>query len=126
MTFFFYKFWKKTFLGGGLDSPLAVQPACACFYCPYLWTHDKKFNHSKLRVAFNNVYRHISKLPPRQSIVLIVPMYAMNHIDSLEVLVRKRVAGIIERLKDSKNLISFCIDNTSKIKFDIWADQIKK
>ena len=29
----------------------------ACFYCPYLWTHYKNSTHSKLRVAFNNVYR---------------------------------------------------------------------
>ena len=32
---------------------------CACFYCPHLWTHYKKSTHSKLRVAFNNVYRRI-------------------------------------------------------------------
>ena len=30
---------------------------CTCFYCPFLWTHYKKSTHSKLRVAFNNVYR---------------------------------------------------------------------
>ena len=40
---------------------------CACFYCPYLWTHYKKSTHSKLRVAFNNVYRRILKLPTRSS-----------------------------------------------------------
>ena len=30
---------------------------CTCFYSPFLWTHYKKSTHSKLRVAFNNVYR---------------------------------------------------------------------
>ena len=40
---------------------------CTCFYCPFLWTHYKKSTHSKLRVAFNSVYRRILKLPPRSS-----------------------------------------------------------
>ena len=38
---------------------------CACFYFPFLWTHYTKSNYSKLRVAFNNVYRRILKLPSR-------------------------------------------------------------
>ena len=95
---------------------------CACFCCPYLWTHYKKSTHSKLRVAFNNVYRRILKLPPRSS---ASTMYTVNHIDSFEVLVRKRVAGFIERLKDSNNSIIFCIDNSWKMKFDIWDPWIK-
>ena len=49
-------------------------------------------------------------------------MYKVNHIDSFEVLVRKRVASFIERLKDSNNSIIFCIDNSWKMKFDIWPD----
>ena len=32
---------------------------CACFYGPFLW----RSTHSKFRVAFNNVYRLILKLP---------------------------------------------------------------
>ena len=47
-------------------------------------------------------------------------MYTVNHIDSFKVLVRKRVAGFIERLKDSNNLIISCIDNSYKKKIDIW------
>ena len=49
-------------------------------------------------------------------------MYAVNHIDSFEVSVGKRVhvAGFIEGLKDSNNSIIFCIDNSWKMKFDIW------
>ena len=70
---------------------------CTCFYCPFLWTHYKKSTHSKLRVAFNNVYRRILKLPPRSS---VSTMYAVNHIDSFEILVRKRVVGFTERLKN--------------------------
>ena len=75
-----------------------------------------------LRVAFNNVYRRILKLPPRSS---ASTMYTVNHIDSFEILVRKHVAGFIERLKDSNNSIMFCIDNSWKIKFDICDPWIK-
>ena len=95
---------------------------CTCFYCPFLWTHYKKSTHSKLRVAFNNVYRRILKLPPRSS---ASTMYAVNHIDSFEILVRKRVVGFTERLKISKNLIISCIDNSWKMQFEIWNPWIK-
>ena len=74
-----------------VDVKLALfRSYCACFYCPFLWTHYKKSNYSKLRVAFNNVYRRILKLPSRSS---ASTMYVVNNIDSLEVLVRKRIFG---------------------------------
>ena len=78
--------------------------------------------HSKLRVAFNNVHRRILKLPPRSS---ASTMYAVNHIDSFEILIRKRVVGFIERLKVSNNSIISCIDNSWKMKFEIWNPWIK-
>ena len=52
-------------------------------------------------------------------------MYAVNPIDSFEVLVRKCVASFIERLKDNNNSIIFCIDNTWKVKYGIWDPWIK-
>ena len=82
---------------------------CTSFYCPFLWTHNKKSTHSKLRVAFNNVYRRILKLPPRSS---ASTMYAINNIDSFEVLIRKRIFGFTERLNNCKNTIIKCINNS--------------
>ena len=76
----------------------------------------------ELRVAFNNVYRRILKLPPRSS---ASTMYAVNHIDSFEILVRKRVVGFTERLKVSENSIISCIDNSWKMQFEIWNPWIK-
>ena len=52
---------------------------CTCFYCSCLCTHYNKSTHSKLRVAFNNVYHRILKLPSKSS---ASTMYAVNHIDS--------------------------------------------
>ena len=91
---------------------------CTCFYCSFLWTHYKKSNYSKLRVAFNNVYRRILKLPLRSS---ASTMYVVNNIDSLEVLVRKRIFGFIERLNNSDNTIIKCINNSRILRFDIWS-----
>ena len=105
------------------DVKLALlRSYCACFYCLFLWTHYKKSTHSKLRVAFNNVHRCILKLPPRSS---ASTMYAVNHIDSFEILIRKRVVDFIEQLKVSNNSIISCIDNSWKMKFEIWNPWIK-
>ena len=52
-------------------------------------------------------------------------MYAVNHIDSFEILVRKRVVGFTERLKVSENSIISCIDTSWKMQFEIWNPWIK-
>ena len=93
-----------------VDVKLALfRSYCTCFYCPFLWTHYKQSNYSKLRVAFNNVYRRILKLPSRSS---ASTMYVVNKIDSLEVLVKKRIFGFMERLNNSDNTIIKCINDS--------------
>ena len=91
-----------------------------CFNCRFLWTHYNKTIHSKLRVAFNNVglYRRILKLTPRSSASV---MYAINNIDSFEVLNRKRIFGFTERLNNCENTITKCINNYRVLRFDIWS-----
>ena len=73
---------------------------CACLCCSSFWTPIKKSTNSKFRDAFNNIYRRILKLPPRSS---ASTMFAVNHIDSFEILFRKRVIGFTERLQVSQN-----------------------
>ena len=36
---------------------------CTVFYCSYFWTNYKKTTFSKIRVAYNNVYRKILDVP---------------------------------------------------------------
>ena len=91
---------------------------CTCFYCPFLRTHYKKSIYSKGRVAFNNVYRRILKLPSRSS---ASTKDVVNDVDSLEVLVRKRLYGFMERLNNSDNPIIKCINNSWILRFDIWS-----
>ena len=99
-----------------VDVKLALfRSYCTCFYCPFLWTH---YNYSKLRVAFNNVYRRILNLPSRSS---ASTMYVVNNIDSLGVLVRKRIFCSMERLNNSANTIIKCINNSGILRFDIWS-----
>ena len=82
-----------------------------CFYCTFLWTHYKKSNYNKLRVAFNNAYRRILKLPSRSS---ASTMYVVNNIDSLEVLVRKGIIIFVflKRLNNCDNTIIKYIKNS--------------
>ena len=101
------------------DVKLALlRSYCDCFYYLFLWTHYKKSTHNKLRVAFNNVHRRILKLPPRSS-PSMQHYVCSYHINSFEILIRKRVVGFIERLKVSSNSIISCIDKSWKMKFDI-------
>ena len=70
----------RLFYNCSTDVKLALfRSYSTCYHCSFLWTHYKKSTHSNLRVAFNNVYRRILKLPPRSS---ARGMYAINNIDS--------------------------------------------
>ena len=42
---------------------LLIKSYCTSFYCGYLWSDYKAKTFSKLRVAFNNVYRRVLRLP---------------------------------------------------------------
>ncbi len=95
---------------------------CTCFYCPYLWTDYKKSTFTKIRVAFNNVYRRIFSLPRRSS---ASAMYANNNIDNFETLLRKSTYKFMQRLDKSDNLIVKSIQNSWIMKFDIWKPWIK-
>ena len=40
-----------------------IKSYCTSFYCGYLWSDYKAKTFSKLRVAFNNVYKRVLGLP---------------------------------------------------------------
>ena len=58
------------------------------------------------------------KLPPRSS---ESTMYAINNIDSFEVLVRKRIFGFTEQLNNCENTIIKCTNNSWVLRFDSWS-----
>ena len=57
---------------------------------------------SKLRVAFNNVYRKVLELPKWSS---ASEMCATHNNENFEALLRKVLYGYIQRLEDSSNVI---------------------
>ena len=64
---------------------------------------DRPITRNRLTVSLwlpNNVYRRILKLPPRSS---ASTMYAINTIDSFEILIRKRIFGFTESLNNCEN-----------------------
>ena len=73
---------------------------CTTFYCPYFWTAYKKTTFSKIRVAYNNVYRKLLGLCRRSS---VSEMFAMNNISNFEALIMK-------------SIFAFC--------FEVYFDQI--
>ena len=48
-------------------------------------------------------------------------MYAINNIDSLEVLSMKCIFDFTERLTNCENTIMKCINNSLGLRFDIWS-----
>ena len=81
---------------------LLIKSYCTSFYCGYLWSDYKAKTFSKLRVAFNNVYRKILGLPTWSS---ASEMYATYNIENFKALLRKAIYGFIQRLEDSSNVI---------------------
>ena len=75
---------------------------CTTFYCPYFWTAYKKTTFSKIRVAYNNVYRKLLGLCRRSS---VSEMFAMNNISNFEALIRKSIFAFKTRLSNSDNTI---------------------
>ena len=66
---------------------------CTTFYCPYFWTQYKKATFSKLRVAYNNVYRKILGLCRRSS---ASEMFVTNNILNFEALMRKSIFAFLQ------------------------------
>ena len=60
---------------------------------------------SKLRVAFNNVYRRVLGLPKWSSASEMYATHILYNIENFESLLRKVIYGFIQRLEDSSNVI---------------------
>ena len=90
---------------------------CGLFYCSYLWSQYNKSSFSKIRVAYNNLYRKILHIPPRSS---VSKMFVENNILNFEALHRKQVFSFTFRLNVSTNSIIGAIANCWLIKYVIW------
>ena len=71
-------------------------------YCSYLWCRFNRDSLSKLRVAYNNIYRKILGYNRRDS---ASNMFVTHRIDNFEARLRKVCYGFIQRLNVSENAI---------------------
>ena len=90
---------------------------CGLFYYGYLWSQYNKLSFSKIRVAYNNLYRKILHVSPRSS---ASEMFADSNILNLEALLRKDMFPFTSRLSISTNSNIRAIENCWLIKYVIW------
>ena len=102
---------------------LLIKSYCTSFYCGYLWSDYKSMTFSKLRVAFNNVYRRVLGLPTWAS---ASEMYAIHNIENFEALLRKVIYGFIRRLEDSSNVIIQTLTESWTISLVDWQSWLSK
>ena len=90
---------------------------CTVFYCSYFWTNYKKTTFSKIRVAYNNVYRKILDVPKRGS---ASTMFVSNGIPNFEALIRKSIFSFNSRLQTSCNSLICTIEESWIMRNVIW------
>ena len=78
---------------------------------------NTKATLSKLRVAFNNVYRKVFGLKRRSS---VSEMFVLNNISNFEALMRKSIFAFTTRWTNSKNAIICTIQRSWVIRNLIW------
>ena len=83
---------------------------CLNFYCSVLWCHYSMSSISKLRVAYNNVFRNLLGYGRRDS---ASSMFAINAIDTYEARMRKAYFIIRQMLLSSTNNIVTCINTNT-------------
>ena len=66
---------------------------CGSFYCSYLWTHYNKASFSKIRVAYNDLYRKILHVSRRSS---ASAMFVNNNIPTFECLIRRDIFLLLQ------------------------------
>ena len=83
---------------------------CTVFYCSYFWTNYKKTTFSKIRVAYNNVYRKILGVPKRGS--ASSTMFVSNGIPNFKALIRKSIFSFNSRLQTLCNSLICTIEQS--------------
>ena len=65
-------------------------------YCSHLWVHYNKCTYSKLRIAYNNMYRRLFGLRKYDSASF---MYALNNVDNLDTVIRNTCMVLVRGLR---------------------------
>ena len=100
-----------------VDVKLLLIKSYCTFYCEYLRSDYKASTFSKLRVAFNNVYRRVLGLPQWSS---ASRMYATHNIEKFEALLRKTLYGFVQRLENSSSKLIATLIKSWTLCFVDW------
>ena len=82
---------------------------CMNFYCCQLWSSFRKSLYSRIKVAYNNVFRQLFKIDRNEH---ISAQYVSKGINAFDVVVRKAAYNLKSRLCNSNNTILQAIINS--------------
>ena len=96
---------------------------CTVFYCLYFWTNHKKTTLSKIRVAYNNVYRKILGVSRRSS---ATAMFVTNDIPNFEAFLRKSIYSFTSRISFTRDILICAIEQSWVMKtiWNMWEDKL--
>jgi hypothetical protein len=83
---------------------------CYQMYCCQLWTNYSTTTFNSLKVAFNNVFRLLLKIPRQTS---ITKEFVCRYVDSFKVRLRKTCANFLLRLRNSDNSLLKTLTSSS-------------
>jgi hypothetical protein len=83
---------------------------CTGFYCAHLWNIFKLSSYKRVKVSYNNVFRHLLGVRGACS---ISSLFVLNDVDSFNVIIRKATTGFISRLFNSDNVLISTIVRSS-------------
>ena len=75
---------------------------CTGMYCAQLWSQYNADQLQKLRVAYNNTFRRLFKLPSRCS---ASNMFLQNNIPTFDMIMRRTIYSLERRLVRSDNTV---------------------
>ena len=87
---------------------------CTSLYCCALWSNYSSNAYSKVKVAYNNIFRSLMKVDRYAS---VSHAFLLMNLDSFSVLVRANIVNSRKRLLESDNCIIDCIMSSTHFLF---------
>ncbi len=101
------------------------QSYCLPSYCSHLWVNYNNSSYSKIRIAFNNVYRRILGFSKFDS---ASQMYVSHNIDNFDAYMRKNIHGFMKRVCNIENVlvksVVNCIMYVNNSMWYKWVNQL--
>ena len=73
---------------------------CCNIYCAGMWCNYKQLSLSRMRIAYNNAFRILMKLPKNCS---AIEMFVNRRINTFHAIIRNQMYSLMFRISESKN-----------------------